>query len=652
MRKARSSRVNSSKPVLLVGMGKRDELYRVYEALEAKYPQVAQSLLDRNYVEFDMSTHPERGDVLDHLHEGSAVIGFNLYFDDYGTDKSFYYNKQNQQLIPKAKLVGIPVFLFGDHPFRPEPDDKDAGRWWRAYLPKSRQNSQATNTWIKVCSDCRTYLQTGRETRRGLAADIHEMWPDFQLVVPKPERTSLTRHPCDACNAYPKGQDGHLRYDAELHELEESKAEARAAKKNGKSVAAGEKTKHIQARANASRKQADVLREAIFSCRKAMGYFDAAKTHWAAGRVGSYYGNMFLGHIHVDVSGILVPAGLSRDESSINGVGLIDQAWEQYPLLSRQLTEEQKTASERLGVELDRIRLARENLRKAARYSGKRKDAALALTILGTVYKVGNAEDTTKQRAVVIRASQEIDAWAASQEPSALLFHRALNRKVDTIPEGTELCERCGGAGYISAFQHIDGGVCYECGGSGLTEERTPARRNGGSRVLYHIGPRPPSPKPYKKGGEWERKGREPVRVGVFLTPNPVEISIVHQRKGHVYAVEVPFDVIRKSGGILKYDFGHEILIPEHLWSRVKFLGKSMDAKHLRKLAATYREAPRIEVKVPEPWEDPKGTRARWAKDRAVLALLEQMNVKITEGLGRKDAAQWYRRQKKLRGLT
>jgi hypothetical protein len=34
-------------------------------------------------------------------------------------------------------------------------------------------------------------------------------------------------------------------------------------------------------------------------------------------------------------------------------------------------------------------------------------------------------------------------------------------------------CDRCGGAGRISAYAHIAGGECFECNGSGYSEART-----------------------------------------------------------------------------------------------------------------------------------------------------------------------------------
>jgi len=115
-------------------------------------------------------------------------------------------------------------------------------------------------------------------------------------------------------------------------------------------------------------------------------------------------------------------------------------------------------------------------------------------------------------------------------------------------------------------------------------------------RTLYHIGPRPAEPKPAvsavrDEAGEkvdvgWVRPWIDkPVRVGVFLTPNPTDIVQFHGRSGNVYAYKVPEWVIEKSGGLHRYDTGSEILIPEEVWSEagdeIEFLGKTMDQQQL-----------------------------------------------------------------------
>ena len=45
----------------------------------------------------------------------------------------------------------------------------------------------------------------------------------------------------------------------------------------------------------------------------------------------------------------------------------------------------------------------------------------------------------------------------------------------------TQSCERCGGAGHISAYSHVSGGVCFECDGTGRTKA---------GRVYQHRGAR------------------------------------------------------------------------------------------------------------------------------------------------------------------
>ena len=35
--------------------------------------------------------------------------------------------------------------------------------------------------------------------------------------------------------------------------------------------------------------------------------------------------------------------------------------------------------------------------------------------------------------------------------------------------QGFKVCDRCGGYGIISSYKHVNGGVCFECGGNGYT---------------------------------------------------------------------------------------------------------------------------------------------------------------------------------------
>lgn len=119
-----------------------------------------------------------------------------------------------------------------------------------------------------------------------------------------------------------------------------------------------------------------------------------------------------------------------------------------------------------------------------------------------------------------------------------------------------------------------------------------------GSRVLYHIGPRPPKPElrrwsrePFRDLKQEEQPGylRDwlPERTGpvVFLTPDYKAVAIEHGMAGNVYAYRVPEWVIQQAGGIHRFEAAPEILIPESLWRHVKFLGKKMDRDDLDETA-------------------------------------------------------------------
>ena len=140
---------------------------------------------------------------------------------------------------------------------------------------------------------------------------------------------------------------------------------------------------------------------------------------------------------------------------------------------------------------------------------------------------------------------------------------------------------------------------------AGEEELRQVAERHGfltesGMKTLYHIGKRPPQPKPkrsswnHKPGDEkgWDRpQHSQPVEAGVFLSPNPIGIAQNHGIFGHVYAYDVSNGLISKAGGMQRYDWGTEVLIPEDIWQagidsgEIKFLGKSMDYSEFVKKA-------------------------------------------------------------------
>lgn len=143
---------------------------------------------------------------------------------------------------------------------------------------------------------------------------------------------------------------------------------------------------------------------------------------------------------------------------------------------------------------------------------------------------------------------------------------------------------------------HISGGSaqqepegCYiallNCGLSRqqITTAFRSTKMNSGSVILYHIGKTPPKPKPNRRGEQWDRYWVKPTEPVVFLTPDPVQVAYRHGKHGNVYAVSVPYEVIKASGGIHVYDRAREVLIPESQWGKVKLLGISMREKELEK---------------------------------------------------------------------
>ena len=136
------------------------------------------------------------------------------------------------------------------------------------------------------------------------------------------------------------------------------------------------------------------------------------------------------------------------------------------------------------------------------------------------------------------------------------------------------------------------------------------AERHKSKKTLYHIGPKPAEPRPKMKfltdwdpekidsKGEkgdfvtipgtdnWSRYWlKEPVKSGVFLTSNPINIAINHGIYGNVYAYRVPQWVIAAASGLHRYDQGTEIVISKEIWEQadddIEFLGKSMSEQEL-----------------------------------------------------------------------
>ena len=108
-------------------------------------------------------------------------------------------------------------------------------------------------------------------------------------------------------------------------------------------------------------------------------------------------------------------------------------------------------------------------------------------------------------------------------------------------------------------------------------------REAGSSRVLYHIAKKPAQPKPYRLDihGQWNHANFPPGTKVVFLTSDPLQVAVNHNRYGNVYAYRVPMSVIRNLGGMVRTEGAKEIVIPDYLWDQVDFLGKSKSESEL-----------------------------------------------------------------------
>jgi hypothetical protein len=145
-----------------------------------------------------------------------------------------------------------------------------------------------------------------------------------------------------------------------------------------------------------------------------------------------------------------------------------------------------------------------------------------------------------------------------------------------------------------------------------LLEKATSGSKD--KRTLYHIGRSPAAPKPKMRWfSEWDDEAEDrktgeptgesvrtgldqawvrswldrPVESGVFMTTNAFGIAKNHGIYGNVYAYKVPEWVIKKSGGLHRYDYGSEVLIPEDVWheaeKEIEFMGKSLSRQELSK---------------------------------------------------------------------
>jgi len=107
-------------------------------------------------------------------------------------------------------------------------------------------------------------------------------------------------------------------------------------------------------------------------------------------------------------------------------------------------------------------------------------------------------------------------------------------------------------------------------------------RGSGAYKVLYHIGPRPASPKPYHKLHEaWRYKGEEIV----YMSPAWKGIWNNHGVRGNVYKYKIPVAAIKAAGGIKRYDSGSEVVFTRDVWEDYS-LGHAEFSKILDRKAA------------------------------------------------------------------
>ena len=113
-------------------------------------------------------------------------------------------------------------------------------------------------------------------------------------------------------------------------------------------------------------------------------------------------------------------------------------------------------------------------------------------------------------------------------------------------------------------------------------------------KILYHIGPRPASPKPYKRDIEsgWYRKDKYHNNI-VFMTDDWIKVWNHHSKRGNVYIYKIPMSLISKTDGINEYDWAPEIKISEDLWkkykSKIELIG-SIDKQKAEEKALSSRE--------------------------------------------------------------
>ena len=122
-----------------------------------------------------------------------------------------------------------------------------------------------------------------------------------------------------------------------------------------------------------------------------------------------------------------------------------------------------------------------------------------------------------------------------------------------------------------------------------ITEEALVSESGNNFKILYHIGPRPPRPMPKRKGGMWNRHWLDaPVESAVFMSDNWKGVWQNHGIFGNVYMYRVPWAAIKDSGGLHKFDWAKEIVIPKSVWEKYNLqnarLHKTIDKDEASKI--------------------------------------------------------------------
>jgi len=180
-------------------------------------------------------------------------------------------------------------------------------------------------------------------------------------------------------------------------------------------------------------------------------YLTRAEEQWGAGQAGASRANYFLSR--KSLQKLIAHLGLYSQDYSYRGasrpVNLFvtelerrsNRAWSDQPI------------SRLLGQ-------ARERARSLRRRQPKNAQKLYALLKADDRLQEAVWEDSLppqERMALIHERVAEFDRVYRDAAPVLGVLHM-----------GPEACERCAGVGVIESYKHIDGGLCYECGGTGL----------------------------------------------------------------------------------------------------------------------------------------------------------------------------------------